>query len=60
MPVYETHPGWREDISGITSWGELPEATRAYCDRISNLVGAPFDLISTGPAREATIHCIKA
>jgi adenylosuccinate synthase len=33
----------------------LPEAARAYIKRVEELVGAPIDIISTGPDREETI-----
>ena len=33
----------------------LPEAARAYIARLEDLVGAPIDIISTGPDREETI-----
>ena len=29
-PVYETHPGWREDISGVRHFGDLPANARRY------------------------------
>ena len=33
-PVYETVPGWKEDISGCRTYSELPRATRDYIERI--------------------------
>lgn len=55
QPVYEEMPGWNQVIRGITQYGELPDNTRAYLDRISELCGVPLVLISTGPRREETI-----
>ena len=54
-PVYETLPGWSESTVGLKSLDALPEAARAYIKRIEELVGAPIDIISTGPDREETI-----
>jgi hypothetical protein len=33
-PVYESMPGWKEDISGCRTYAELPQATRDYIERI--------------------------
>ena len=54
-PVYETLPGWRDSTVGLKSLDALPETARAYIARIEELVGAPIDIISTGPDREETI-----
>lgn len=54
-PVYETMPGWSEITFGVTQMGDMPEAARNYVDRLSALVEAPIDIISTGPDREQTI-----
>ena len=54
-PVYEGVPGWSESTLGITSLEGLPANARAYIARIEELVGAPIDLISTGPDRHETI-----
>ena len=40
-PVYETLPGWQEDITGARRLDDLPANARAYFDRISQLVGVP-------------------
>ena len=54
-PVYESHPGWSEDISGCRTFEELPANARAYVDRIETLLGGPVELISIGPGRDETI-----
>ncbi|MAV68473.1 MAG: adenylosuccinate synthase, partial [Cellvibrionales bacterium TMED122] len=54
-PVYETLPGWSDSAAGLKSLDALPETARAYIARIEELVGAPIDIISTGPDREETI-----
>ncbi|MFO7963099.1 MAG: adenylosuccinate synthase [Desulfobacterales bacterium] len=54
-PVYESLPGWQEDISDIRTYADLPENTKNYLARIEQLAGAPIQIISVGPAREQTI-----
>ncbi|MBM3187880.1 MAG: adenylosuccinate synthase, partial [Chloroflexi bacterium] len=49
--VYETMPGWEEDISGARMWEDLPETVRAYAQRLSELLGVPVDLLSVGAER---------
>jgi len=55
VPVYEELPGWSESTFGITDYQALPANARQYIDRIQQLVGAPIDMISTGPERNETI-----
>jgi len=55
IPVYETLPGWDEDISGEREWDALPENARNYVLFIENLTGVQVRAISTGPAREDLI-----
>jgi adenylosuccinate synthase len=54
-PVYETLPGWRSSIAGIRRPEDLPKAARRYIDRLSELCGAPIDIVSVGPSRDQTI-----
>ncbi|WP_277052996.1 adenylosuccinate synthase [Zestomonas thermotolerans] len=55
QPVYEEMPGWKESTFGVKSLDELPANARAYIKRVEELVGAPIDIISTGPDRNETI-----
>jgi len=54
-PVYEQMPGWMSSTVGIESAEALPRAARLYLDRLQELVGAPVDIISTGPDRRETV-----
>lgn len=55
VPVYETVPGWTESTVGAKTLEELPKAARDYITTIETVVGAPIDIISTGPDRMETI-----
>ncbi|MBT8369523.1 MAG: adenylosuccinate synthase [Deltaproteobacteria bacterium] len=54
-PVYETLPGWSEDISQISQLKDFPENVRNYLDRISELTQTPVHIISIGADRDQTI-----
>ena len=54
-PVYETLPGWSESTEGLTNWEQLPIKARRYLERVQALIGAPIDMVSTGPDRVHTI-----
>ncbi len=55
-PVYEMLPGWKEDIRGIRTYGELPENCRNYVEFIESRIGYPITMISNGPGRNAVIY----
>ncbi len=54
-PVYETWPGWEQDVTKVKKLADFPAGARRYLDRISELVGKPIDVVSVGPDREQTI-----
>lgn len=61
-PVYEELPGWSESTVGAQSMEQLPANALAYIKRLEELVGAPVDIVSTGPDRKETIvlrHCFE-
>ena len=55
VPVYESRPGWTEDISAARSLADLPKNARAYVDYLEERSGAPMSVIGVGPARDETI-----
>ncbi|MCW5664322.1 MAG: adenylosuccinate synthase [Piscinibacter sp.] len=54
-PVYDSFPGWSESTFGATRWDDLPLNARRYLERVQQFIGAPIDMVSTGPDREHTI-----
>ncbi len=54
-PIYETLPGWSETTAGLTNWEQLPVNARRYLERMQALIGAPIDMVSTGPDRVHTV-----
>ncbi len=57
-PVYETLPGWNQDVSMVRKLKDFPSDARRYIDRISELISVPVGVLSVGPDREQTIFMI--
>lgn len=54
-PVYETLPGWRQEISDARSMADLPDNARKYLEFLSKVIGRPVEIVSVGPDREQTV-----
>jgi adenylosuccinate synthase len=54
-PVYETLPGWDEDLTQIKKWSDLPARARDYVEFLGRQVGVPVTIVSVGPERRQTI-----
>ncbi len=54
-PIFETLPGWQQDLTGVRSLGDLPPRAIAYVERIGQVIGRPVQIVSVGPARDQTI-----
>ncbi len=54
-PVYETLPGWTEDISTLRQWSDLPAHARNYVEFLAKTVGTPVRIVSVGPDRRQTL-----
>lgn len=50
-PIYETLPGWSEDLSAVRTPEDFPKACRDYLEFVSKFLGAPITLASVGPGR---------
>jgi adenylosuccinate synthase len=55
VPIYETFPGWDDDISHSTTLDELPTNARKYVDALEAMIKAPISAIGVGPGRDETI-----
>jgi adenylosuccinate synthase len=54
-PIYEEHPGWDADITGVRQWKHLPTEAQSYLKRIQELSGVPVKLASVGPERDQIV-----
>ena len=55
VPIYETFPGWDEDISSARSLDDLPRNARDYLDTLERMIDAPISAVGVGPGRDETI-----
>ncbi|HJQ00161.1 MAG TPA: adenylosuccinate synthase [Jatrophihabitans sp.] len=55
IPLYETFPGWEEDISKARSLADLPVNCRDYVQAIEDMIGARISVIGVGPDRAESI-----
>jgi adenylosuccinate synthase len=54
-PVYETMPGWSEEVVGLAERTALPVNAQTYLERIEAFIGVPVEIISVGPERTQTL-----
>ncbi len=54
--VYQKVRGWKEDISKVRSFEELPANAQSYIKMIEDATGVPVKWIGVGPERDATIR----
>jgi adenylosuccinate synthase len=54
-PIYESFPGWTEDISSARTFADLPANAQNYVKAIEKISGARFSAIGVGPARDEII-----
>jgi len=54
-PVYETLPGWSENISNIRKIEDLPQNAKNYLHRIEELAETRIQIVSVGPGRNETM-----
>jgi adenylosuccinate synthase len=54
-PIYKEFKGWKADLTGMTTYDELPMELKEYIDYIEKEVEVPIKIISVGPDRKQTI-----
>lgn len=55
-PVYETLPGWKSDIRGITDYNDLPKEAKDYVEFIEKELGVRVSMVSNGPKRNEILY----
>ncbi len=55
QPVYQSLPGWNEDVRNIRDWQKLPKQALSYIQLIEDYCNVPVNAVSVGPERNAVI-----
>ena len=55
-PVYDTLPGWDDDISSARDFHDLPQNAQDYVGCIEEIAGRPVNMIGVGPKRSQVIY----
>ena len=58
-PVYTEFPGWKTDMTGMTSADEFPAEFKTYLSFLEKELGVPVAIVSVGPDRSQTIELNK-
>ena len=54
-PVYQSVPGWQQDITGARSLSDMPEKALGYLKTLESFLGAPVTMAGVGPSREQLV-----
>ena len=54
-PIYTEVPGWKKDLTKVTSANEFPENLNKYVEFIEKETGIKIEVVSVGPDRTQTI-----
>ena len=57
-PEYEELEGWSDDLTGVTSYEQLPVAAKRYLRYIEQKTGVPIAMVSVGYRRDQIITLI--
>jgi adenylosuccinate synthase len=55
QPIYETMPGWNDELMQVNNFESLPANAQNYVRRIEQLIGKPITMVGVGPKRSQTI-----
>jgi adenylosuccinate synthase len=56
QPIFETLPGWKQDISGCRKFDDLPQEAQDFVEYVEARIGARISIVGVGPGREAVIE----
>ena len=54
-PIYTEFKGWKQDLTGLTTFDSLPKELKDYIEFIEKEVEVPIKIVSVGPDRKQTI-----
>jgi adenylosuccinate synthase len=56
IPIYETMPGWKQDISGARTFADLPKDAQRFVEFVEERVRARISVVGVGPGRAEVIE----
>jgi len=54
-PVYTEVPGWKEDLTSLSTYEQMPDTFKSYIKFVEDQIGVPISILSVGPNRTQTI-----
>lgn len=54
-PIYETLPGWLEDVTHARTWDDLPPNAQNYIQFVATQTNTPVSMASVGPKRSQIV-----
>jgi adenylosuccinate synthase len=56
VPIYETLPGWKTDISGCRTFEDLPKDAQRFVEFVETRIGARISVVGVGPGRAEVVE----
>jgi adenylosuccinate synthase len=56
VPIYETLPGWKQDITGARRFDELPKDAQRFVEFVEERIRARISVVGVGPGRDEVIE----
>ena len=54
-PVYESIPGWNDDLTQLESLNDAPDTFKSYVHYLEKQLNVPISVVSVGPDRKQTL-----
>jgi len=55
-PIFESRPGWQEDLTQLNRIDEIPKALEDYINYLEAQLETPITIVSVGPDRTQTLN----
>ena len=54
-PIYQEYPGWKQDLTSVKSFSDLPKNCQDYLNKLGEMLGCKLAGFSVGPERSQTV-----
>jgi adenylosuccinate synthase len=55
-PIYETLPGWKQDITGARRFDDLPKDAQRFVEFVEERIRARISVVGVGPGRDEVVE----